>query len=112
MQRPPPGAAHCEAVCSSCGALASRVHRRDVRTLANLPQGGLTARLQFLARRLRCSAVGCARLIFAERLEAAAAWRAEQGGWTIWRTIWAGSGRPPWRELRDAANGAGDAPTT
>ena len=60
------------ACCPSCGTVSSRVHRRYVRTLDDLPMHGRRVRLQLTVRRFFCHNEGCPRRTFAERLDGVA----------------------------------------
>lgn len=53
--------------CPACGSLATRVHSRYCRTLADLPWQGQAVTLALEARCFFCEAATCARRIFAER---------------------------------------------
>ena len=59
--------------CPECQNPASRIHSRYTRTLADLPWQGRTARLLVQVRRFFCTAAGCPRKTFAERLPQIAA---------------------------------------
>ena len=48
--------------------MATRVHSRYQRTLADLPWAHLSVRIQLQVRKLFCDTVDCARRIFTERL--------------------------------------------
>jgi transposase len=54
--------------CPCCGRRARRVQSRYVRTVADVPCGGTTVRLQLRARRFWCRVRWCRRRIFCERL--------------------------------------------
>lgn len=56
-------------VCPVCGSPASRVHSQYRRRLGDLPLAGRSVHLVLLARRFRCSANACERVIFTERFE-------------------------------------------
>lgn len=60
--------------CPDCGAVSDSVHSRYVRKLSDLPASGRRVRLLVEARRFRCRAPSCARRVFAERFDLAAAW--------------------------------------
>jgi transposase len=53
--------------CPGCAATAERVHSRYLRRLADLPLGGRRVQLIVIARRFRCEAPSCLRVIFTER---------------------------------------------
>jgi transposase len=55
------------APCPTCGTLATRLHSRYVRTIADLPWQGVPVCLRLTARRFVCEQAGCSRRIFAER---------------------------------------------
>jgi len=57
------------AVCPACGAISRRVHSRYRRHVGDLPISGRCVELQVVARRFRCDAVLCDRLIFTERFD-------------------------------------------
>jgi hypothetical protein len=59
--------------CPACRRPSRRVHSRYVRRLGDLPWQGRAGRLELQVRRFRCSAPGCPRRVFAERLPAVAA---------------------------------------
>jgi transposase/DNA-binding CsgD family transcriptional regulator len=59
--------------CPACGALATRVHSRYPRTLADLPWQGLAVSLVLQVRRFFCDRAACPRRIFAERFPGLAA---------------------------------------
>ncbi len=59
--------------CPACGVVATRVHSRYPRTLADLPWQGTRVRLAVTVRRFFCDAPDCPRRIFAERLRETAA---------------------------------------
>jgi transposase len=58
-----------KARCPVCGEASRRVHGRYIRTLADLPRGGLPVRLRVGVRKFFCDEPSCERRIFAERLE-------------------------------------------
>lgn len=58
------------AACPQCGQLATRIHSRYVRTVADLPWAGLPVRLLLQVHRWFCDQSACPRRIFAERLPA------------------------------------------
>ncbi len=53
--------------CPACGTIATRVHSRYRRTLADLPWQGLPVQLCLTIRRFFCEVASCAQRIFAER---------------------------------------------
>lgn len=55
--------------CPFFGRFSGRVHRRYVRTIADLPCASRKVRLRLSARRFVCEATSCRRRIFAERFE-------------------------------------------
>ena len=55
--------------CPRCGRSSGRVHRRYVRTIADLPCAGRKVRLRLTASRFACEATFCQQRIFAERFE-------------------------------------------
>lgn len=55
--------------CPLCSRFSGRVHRRYVRTIADLPCAGRKVRFRLTARRFVCEATSCQRRIFAERSE-------------------------------------------
>jgi transposase len=59
--------------CPACRRPSRRVHSRYVRRPGDLPWQGRAGRLELQVRRFRCSAPGCPRRVFAERLPAVAA---------------------------------------
>lgn len=59
--------------CPTCRRPSRRVHSRYVRRLGDLPWQGRVGRLELQVRRFRCSAPGCPRRVFAERLPDVAA---------------------------------------
>jgi transposase len=67
-----------EQACPRCGTLSGRIHRRYVRTAADLPFAGKQVELQLLTRRFVCNAPSCPRQIFAERFEGIIAQRARR----------------------------------
>lgn len=56
-------------VCPECGSPASRVLSRYRHCMGDLPLAGRPVRLVLLARRFRCGANVCKRVIFAERFD-------------------------------------------
>lgn len=56
------------AACPQCGQLATRIHSRYMRRVADLPWTGLPVRLLLQAHRWFCDQSACPRRIFAERL--------------------------------------------
>ena len=54
--------------CPVCGHPSDRVHSRYMRVLGDLPWQGRTVVIHVAARRLRCVARPCSRVVFAERL--------------------------------------------
>src|SRR5262249_24292164 len=54
--------------CPVCGQLASRIHSRYVRSIADLPWQGVAFRLRLHVRRFFCDQRACPRAIFTERL--------------------------------------------
>jgi transposase len=54
--------------CPVCGSVATRIHSRYQRKLADLPSGGQPVRFQLLVRKFFCDAPPCTRKIFTERL--------------------------------------------
>jgi transposase len=54
--------------CPACRRPSRRVHSRYVRRLGDLPWQGRVGQLELQVRRFRCSAPGCPRRVFAERL--------------------------------------------
>jgi transposase len=59
--------------CPVCAAPAARIHRRDTRTLADLPRATYRVRLQLQVRKWFCLNPACGRRIFTERLPTVAA---------------------------------------
>lgn len=59
-----------QARCPSCCQIASRVHSRYARTLADLPFGHLPVAIQVQVRKFFCDTVACPRRVFTERLAA------------------------------------------
>jgi transposase len=57
-----------KAKCPLCTAISTQIHSSHVRTLADLPWGGYTVRLQLTVRKFFCKLATCVRRIFAERL--------------------------------------------
>ena len=55
-----------------CGEQSDRVHSRYVRTLADLPWGGVPLRIRVTVRKFFCGNSDCPRRIFAERLDGVA----------------------------------------
>src|SRR5579859_85846 len=53
--------------CPACGTMATRVHSRYQRMLADLPWQGLSVQLCLTARRFFCELVACPQRIFTER---------------------------------------------
>jgi transposase len=53
--------------CPDCGTIATRIHSRYRRSLADLPLAGRQVRLVVVARRFRCGGGSCRRVIFTER---------------------------------------------
>lgn len=68
------------APCPLCRRPSRRVHSRYVRRLGDVPWQGRAGRIELRVRRFRCSAPGCPRRIFAERLPAVAASWARRTG--------------------------------
>jgi transposase len=66
------------ASCPVCRRRSRRVHSRHIRRLGDLPWQGRVGRLELQVRRFRCSAPGCPRRVFAERLPAVAPPRARR----------------------------------
>ena len=62
-------AATRSASCPLCQVESGRVHSRYVRLVSDLPCSGRGVRLRLLARRFRCEAPQCRRVIFAERFD-------------------------------------------
>jgi transposase len=56
------------AICPLCATETTRLHSHYTRTMADLPWGGHTVRVQLRARRFRCSLPTCRRRVFTERL--------------------------------------------
>jgi transposase len=56
-----------DVACPVCGTLATRVHSRYQRTLADLPWQGLPVQLCLTTRRFFCAWAACPQRIFAER---------------------------------------------
>ncbi len=54
--------------CQICHAVASRIHSRYARTIADLPWADFTVRLQLITRKWFCPTQACPRRIFTERL--------------------------------------------
>src|SRR5262249_46485936 len=54
--------------CPVSGQLASRIHSRYVRSIADLPWQGVAFRLRLHVRRFFCDQRACPRAIFTERL--------------------------------------------
>ena len=63
-----------QACCPSCCQIASRVHSRYARTLADLPLGHLPVAIQLQVRKFFCDTVACPRRIFTERGGLMAPW--------------------------------------
>src|SRR5689334_3755998 len=61
-----------QAACPHCGHLATRVHSRYWRRVADLPWNGIPVQLQVRARRFFCEQPQCPTRIFAEPLPAVA----------------------------------------
>lgn len=59
---------HMQPCCPLCGSLATRVHSRFTRKIADLPCGGQRVRLLVQVRKWYCEVTTCARKIFVERL--------------------------------------------
>jgi transposase len=55
-------------VCPDCGALATRVHSRYDRTLADLPWAGTPVQISLTVQRFFCDQATCRRATFTERL--------------------------------------------
>jgi hypothetical protein len=51
-----------------CDSVATRIHSRYQRKLADLPNGGQPVRFLFSMRKFFCDAPACRRKIFTERL--------------------------------------------
>ena len=66
-------AVRCRAECPSCRRVATRVHSRYVRCIADLPWQGVAVRLALHTRRFFCGNSLCTRRIFCERLPAVVA---------------------------------------
>ncbi len=60
------------APCPRCGERSRRIHSRYVRTLADLPWGGVPLCLRVTIRKFFCDNPDCPRRIFAERLDGVA----------------------------------------
>ena len=58
--------------CPVCGRPSRRVHSYYTRTVADLPWGGVPVRFRVRVRKFFCDDPGCARRIFAERLDGVA----------------------------------------
>jgi transposase len=58
-----------EVRCPLCGEPADRVHRRAIRTLADLPWADVVVHLQVQSRTFLCKNSTCPRRIFSERLD-------------------------------------------
>ncbi|MDP9477182.1 MAG: ISL3 family transposase, partial [Actinomycetota bacterium] len=58
--------------CPLCGHVSRRPHSFYTRTLADLPWGGVPVRFRVRVRRFFCDETGCARRVFAERLDGVA----------------------------------------
>jgi transposase len=56
------------AACPRCGTPSDRIHSRYTRIIADLSDLGRPVVLRLLVRRFRCTAAGCPRAIFCERL--------------------------------------------
>lgn len=69
------------ATCPECEQASDRVYSRYRRRLTDLPAQGRAIRVELLARRFFCTAAGCQRRIFAERLPDVVA----AHGWTTAR---------------------------
>ena len=54
--------------CPLCGSLATRIHSRDPRRLADLPSTGQLVRFLLTVRKFFCDVPTCPRKIFTERL--------------------------------------------
>lgn len=61
------------APCPLCQQRSGRIHSRYVRSLADLPWGGVAVHLQLTIHRFVCETLDCPRRIFAERLPTIAA---------------------------------------
>ena len=59
--------------CPVCTTVATRIHSRYTRMLADLPWGGVAVRIALQVRKFFCPVAACPRRIFAERLPYVAA---------------------------------------
>ena len=59
-------------LCPSCRQSSRRVHSRYVRTIADLPWGGVPVRFRVRVRKFFCNEPSCPRTIFVERLDGVA----------------------------------------
>src|SRR3954454_9722013 len=60
--------ARLTACCPQCQHPSTRVHSRYLRSLADLPWGGISVRLRLHTRRFFCSSLTCSRRVFTKRL--------------------------------------------
>jgi transposase len=58
--------------CTTCGALAERIHSKYPRVLSDLPCCGRQIRIHWTVRRFFCDAPNCSKITFAEQLPAIA----------------------------------------
>ncbi len=58
-----------QGMCSRCGAVSARVHRRYERRLDDAPAGGQRVLIRLAVRRFFCSSARCPAQTFAEQIE-------------------------------------------
>jgi transposase len=68
------------ATCPDCGCESDRVHSRYARRISDLPSNGKQVVIQLSVRRFRCSASGCRRQVFCERMSELADAHARSSG--------------------------------
>jgi transposase len=74
------GPSDSTATCPDCGRESDRVHSRYTRQITDLPSRGRRVVLRLSARRFRCSASGCRRQVFCERISELADAHARSSG--------------------------------